>query len=465
MAVPSGDIFFATISELGARLRAKEFSIVELTQAFLGRLEKDGPAHNALAHSLRKRALDRAKDADGDFKRGRIRGPLHGIPYGAKDLLAVQGGATEWGSRAFAGQKFDRDAAVIQRLDRAGAILIGKLAMIELAGGVGYRTAAASATGATQNPWDRARWAGGSSSGSAAAVAGGMTAFALGSETSGSIVTPAAFCGVTGLRPTYGLVSRRGAMALGWSLDKVGPLGRSAEDCALVLHTISGADAEDSGSARRAFRYVPQFDRPVSEFTAGFVPAHFDAVEPSAKPAFTAALDAFKGLKVQLKEIKLPDFPYGALMDNILGAEAASAFQDLIESNRIDQMADQNQAAGLKAALEIRAVDYLRAQRIRSQVRGAFRDLLGGVDLILAPTRSTIAPRISEGLAGGGTAETLIPASNLAGLPAISLPCGLVTGMPVAISLVARPFYENQMLALAVAYQKTTDWHRRKPGA
>ena len=192
MAAPSGDVFFLSISELSAKLRAKEFSAVELTKAYCDRLEKIGAAHNALAHSLRDTAIKKAKDVDDDLKRGRTRGPLQGIPYGAKDLLAVKGQPTAWGSRAFATQVFDDDARVIQKLNRAGAILIGKLAMIELAGGVGYRTAAASATGPAMNPWDRAHWAGGSSSGSAAATAAGLVTFALGSETSGSIITPAA---------------------------------------------------------------------------------------------------------------------------------------------------------------------------------------------------------------------------------------------------------------------------------
>src|ERR1700690_755125 len=247
---PSGDVFFAGIGEISTRLRAKEFSAVELTRAFCDRLEKIGAAHNALALSLRASALKKAKDVDGDLKRERTRGPLQGIPYGAKDLFAVKKQPTEWGSRAFAGQVFDEDAHVIRRLDQSGAILIGKLAMIELAGGVGYRTAAASATGPAMNPWDRAHWAGGSSSGSGVATSAGLVTFALGSETSGSIITPSAFCGVTGLRPTYGLVSRRGAMALAWTLDKIGPLCRSAEDCGHVLHTIAGADPADPGSAR-----------------------------------------------------------------------------------------------------------------------------------------------------------------------------------------------------------------------
>jgi aspartyl-tRNA(Asn)/glutamyl-tRNA(Gln) amidotransferase subunit A len=471
MAIPTGDVFFASISELSARLRAKEFSAVELTRAFCDRLEKTGPTHNALAHSLRDTAVKKAKDVDGDLKRGRTRGPLQGIPYGAKDLLAVKGQPTAWGSRAFAAQVFDEDAQVIQKLDKAGAILIGKLAMIELAGGVGYQTAAASATGAAMNPWDRTRWAGGSSSGSGVATAAGLVTFALGSETSGSILTPAAFCGVTGLRPTYGLVSRRGAMSLAWTLDKIGPMCRSAEDCGLVLHQIAGGDAGDLGSAHKGFAYLPQLERKVSDFTIGYAPVDFERVAPEAQAAFAGALEAVKALGVKLKEVEIPDFPYGALVETVIGAEAASAFEDFIRSGQVEQMADASQAATLKAAIDIPAVDYLKAMRIRSLIREAFRDLLyTQVDMLLAPARTAPAPRIDEGLrgaaqavAGGRGLTGIIPAGNLAGLPAISLPCGFADGLPVGISLVGRAFFENHLIGVGRAFQAQTDWHKRKP--
>ena len=473
MATPSGDVFFATISELSTRLRAKEFSAVELTKAFCDRLEKIGTLHHALAHSLRDRAIKKAKDVDGDLKRDRLRGPLQGIPYGAKDLYAVKDHPTEWGSRVFAGQVFKEDAKVIDKLDKAGAILIGKLAMVELAGGVGYRTAAASSTGAALNPWDRSRWAGGSSSGSGVAVAAGLSVFALGAETSGSILTPSAFCGVTGLRPTYGLVSRRGAMALAWTLDKAGLLCRSAEDCALVLHEIAGGDPEDPGSARKGFAYAPQFDRSPQEITIGYAPIDFERVAPEARVPLRAAFDGIKSLGVKLKEVEIPDFPYGALVQTVIGSEAASIFEDLIRSGKVDQLADPTQAASLKAALEIPAVDYLKAQRIRSQVRTAFREMFYNVDMLLTPSRPTTAPKIEDGVGGaagavpqvaGGRGLTgMIPAGNLAGLPALSLPAGLANGLPVAISLVARPFYESQMISIGRAFQLKTDWHRRRP--
>src|SRR6266853_1597254 len=472
MAIPAGDVFFSSIGELSAQLRAKTFSAVELTRGFCDRLEKIGSAHNALAHSLRATALKKAKDVDDDLKRDRTRGPLQGIPYGAKDLLAVKGQPTAWGSRAFASQIFDEDAQVIKKLNQAGAILIGKLAMIELAGGVGYQTAAASATGPAMNPWDRTRWAGGSSSGSGVAAAAGLVTFALGSETSGSILTPSAFCGVTGLRPTYGLVSRRGAMSLAWTLDKIGPMCRSAEDCGLVLHVIAGADSEDPVSARKGFAYVPQFDRKVSDFTIGYAPVDFERIAPEAQAAFTAALEVVKALGVRLKEVEIPDFPYGALVETVIGAEAASIFEDFIRSGKVDQMADPSEAATLKAAIDIPAVDYLKAMRIRSLVREAFREIhYGDVDMLLAPARMAPAPRIADGVNGGGERSVaggrglagIIPAGNLAGLPAISLPCGFASGLPVGISLIGRAFFENHLIGVGRAFQTQTDWHKRKP--
>jgi aspartyl-tRNA(Asn)/glutamyl-tRNA(Gln) amidotransferase subunit A len=352
---------------------------------------------------------------------------------------------------------------VIQKLDKAGAILIGKLAMIELAGGVGYDTPAASVTGPALNPWDRKRWAGGSSSGSGVATAAGLVTFALGSETSGSIITPSAYCGVTGLRPTYGLVSRRGAMALAWTLDKIGPMCRSAEDCGLVLQVISGGDDEDPGSAHKSYYYVPQFDRKVSDFVIGYVPEEFDAAALEARPAFAGALETFKGMGVRLQEVKIPDFPYGAMLQTILGGEAAAAFEDIIRSGQVDQMMDPAEAANLKAAIDVPAVDYLKAMRIRALAREAFRDLLyTQVDMLLTPSRMEPAVPVADTL-GGTRPVPLIPAGNLAGLPAISLPCGFAGGLPLGVSLIGRAFFENHLIGVGRAFQMETDWHKRRP--
>ncbi|MBV9157238.1 MAG: amidase, partial [Acidobacteriaceae bacterium] len=266
---------FATIPELNAALRRRDISPSELTKFFSNRLETLGPEYNALAYSLAKEGHKAAKDIDDEFKRERFRGPLQGIPYAVKDLIAVANYPTTWGAKPFSDQVFDYSATVVNRLDKEKAILIGKLSMVELAGGGGYSSASASLQGPGLNPWNKSYWSGGSSSGSGAAVAAGLVPYALGSETSGSILTPACFCGVTGLRPTYGLVSRFGAMALSWTLDKIGVLARSADDCGYVLRGIAGSDSNDPGSAHKSFYYAPQYYGKLSDWKVGYAEIDF----------------------------------------------------------------------------------------------------------------------------------------------------------------------------------------------
>src|SRR5437899_4842090 len=292
MAELSDSIFFATIPELNAKLKSKEISAEQLVRAFAQRLEALGPRYNALALTLTEPAVRRAREVDKEIKRERFRGPLQGIPFGAKDLLAYPRNPTTWGARPFAGQVFDYTASVIEKLEKTGSVLIGKLAMVELAGGGGYRFAAASMFGPGLNPWDRTRWSGGSSSGSASAVAAGLVPFAIGSETSGSILTPSAFCGVTGLRPPYGLVSRYCSMALSWTMDKIGPLCRSAEDCGMVLQAIAGGDSKDPGSAGKSFYYMPQYARKLSDLKVGFAAVDAEWADGEARPAYQAAVKA-----------------------------------------------------------------------------------------------------------------------------------------------------------------------------
>src|SRR5215213_7937374 len=249
----------APVSELAAQIRARKLSPVELTEAYLQRLETTGKRLNAVAHVMRETALREARAAEDEIRRGRYRGPLHGIPYGVKDLCATRETTTTWGATPYKDQRLDYDATVVTRLREAGAVLVAKLAMIELAGGMGYNQADASWTGACRTPWNTGFWSGGSSSGPGAATASACVAFSIGSETSGSIITPAAFCGVSGLRPTYGAVSRHGAMALSWTLDKLGPMCRSAQDCGLVLSAIAGRDSLDPTS--RASERIPRYSK------------------------------------------------------------------------------------------------------------------------------------------------------------------------------------------------------------
>jgi aspartyl-tRNA(Asn)/glutamyl-tRNA(Gln) amidotransferase subunit A len=467
------DIFFAGIADLNERLRKREFSAVELIKVFAGRMEQLGPRYNALALPLTEVALRRAKQVDDEFKRERFRGPLQGIPFGAKDLLAFAGYPTTWGAKPFAAQVFDETATVLQKLDKTGSILVAKLSMVELAGGGGYRTAAASLFGPGLNPWDRACWSGGSSSGSGSAVAAGLVPFALGSETSGSIITPSAYCGVTGLRPTYGLVSRHGAMALSWTMDKIGPMCHSAEDCGLVLQAIAGSDSNDPGSAGKSFYYTPQFARQFSDLKIGFAPSDLGWTDEPARPAFQAAMQVMKETGAQFVEVALPDLPYGVLADVIIGAEEASVFETLITSGKVNELADASQAAGLRANLEIPATEYLKAMRIRSLVMRQFRELFAGVDVLMAPARYGVAPKITEPLDGpdpvpsplppSAGMKRLIQAGNLAGIPALSLPCGFAGDLPVGLQLAGPAFTENTLLALGREFQKRTDWHRRRP--
>jgi aspartyl-tRNA(Asn)/glutamyl-tRNA(Gln) amidotransferase subunit A len=468
------DVFFAGISELNGRLVKREFSTVELVRAFSRRLEQMGPRFNALALPLTEIALRRAKEVDAELKRERYRGPLQGIPFGAKDLLSVEGQITTWGAKPFASQVLDETATVLLKLDKTGSVLIGKLAMVELAGGPSYRSAGASLFGPGLNPWDRTRWSGGSSSGSGSAVAAGLVTFALGSETSGSILTPSAFCGVTGLRPTYGLVSRHGAMPLAWTMDKIGALCRNVEDCGIVLQAIAGSDAKDPGSAGKSFYYTPQNARKLGDLRVGFAAADIEWAEAAARPAFEAAMHVVGETGVRMSGIRLPEFPYGALAGTVVSAEGSSVFESLIATGKVNDLADAKQIAGLKAGLEIPAKDYLKAMRIRSLVKQKFRELFADIDIIVAPCRYGVATPIAQPLDSPSSAQPrpsspgltgLIPAGNLAGLPALSLPCGFADGLPVALQLVGPAFSENTLLALGREFQNRTDWHKRRPPA
>jgi aspartyl-tRNA(Asn)/glutamyl-tRNA(Gln) amidotransferase subunit A len=484
MAAIPNDVFFATITELNACLVAREFSAEELVRAFSARLEQLGPRYNALALPLPQYARRQAVAAGNDIKIGRLRGPLQAIPYGVKDLLSVANQLTTWGAKPYAGQVFDYNATVVERLNGAGAVLTGKLSMVELAGGGGYRLASASLFGPGLNPWDVTRWSGGSSSGSAAAVAAGLVTFAIGSETSGSIVTPASFCGVTALRPTYGLVSRHGAMALSWTLDKLGPFAHSAEDCGHILQVIAGKDGKDPGSAGKSFYFTPQYARPMKDLKVGYAPVDFaDRAEPPARAAFQAAVAALRETGVQLVETKLPQYPYGPTLSAILAAEEASIFEPLIVSGKVNELADPSQIAGLKAAMDLPARDYLKAMRLRRLIQQAFTKLFAEVDALVTAGRSGPAPKVDQPLDGGpargGAAPApvalapaapadpgfagIIQAGNLAGLPALVLPCGFADNLPVALQLVGAPFAENTLLAVGKEFQSRTDWHRRRP--
>jgi len=470
---------FATIGELRDGLRRKEFSSVELTRLALRRLESLGRPFNAYATILHDRALREARAADKLLARRRGTA-LTGIPYGAKDLLAARGGPTTYGAPPWARQVLPFDGAVIERLNAAGAVLAAKLAMIELAGGGGYRTAGASLQGPARNPWNPQHWSGGSSSGTGVSVAAGLVPYGIGSETSGSILSPSSNCGVTGLRPTYGLVSRYGAMALAWTMDKLGPMCRTAEDCGIVLEAMAGPDPRDPGSAGRRFR-MERGRRPLRTLRVGYAIEDFETADPTIRGTLRQALDTLKSLGVRMSRVVLPPLPIDSVARMVIRAEGSAAFEELVRSGRAALLADQRQAIGLRAGMQVSAVDYIRAMRIRRLLQDEFAKLFQRVDVILAPARPKPAHRLDARLdaewrplgakrrgPGGITVvagnAALTPAGNLAGLPGLGVPCGFSTkGLPIAFQLVGRPFEESTLIALGRAYQDVTDWHRRIP--
>ena len=461
------DFAFLSVVELGRLLRQKKTSATELATYCLDRLERLGPRFNAVVTVSRERALAEAAEADREIRQGQWRGALHGIPYGVKDLLAAKGYPTTWGAEPYRQQTFDSDATVVERLGAAGAVLVGKLAMVELAGGMGYSQANAAFTGPGKTPWNPEYWSGGSSSGPGAAVAAGLVPFAIGSETSGSILTPAAYCGVTGLRPTYGLVSRHGAMALAWTMDKLGPLGRSAEDCAIVLAAIAGRDAKDPSSVARGFQ-VPSAPNAKQRFRVGIPKGADKDIQPEVAANFRAALKVLADRIDVVEDVELPDLPYGAVAGMIIAAEGACAFDDLLKDGRLSQLTAPEDRMGGYPALAVSAPDYLRALRVRRPMQRALDDFLKQFDVLAVPTRTTVATPIDkpfrEGWPGVTGGANVIGPSNVVGVPGISIPNGFgVQGLPTGLSFVARAFDEAKIVALGRVYQSRTDWHTRRP--
>jgi aspartyl-tRNA(Asn)/glutamyl-tRNA(Gln) amidotransferase subunit A len=466
----SDDVLFSSVRELGKLIRTRKISPVELAESYLQRLERIGPTLGAVATITPEWAFEQAHAAEQEIAQGRYRGPLHGIPYGAKDLLATKGIPTTWGAAPYKNQIFDYDATVITRLREAGAVLVAKLAMVELAGGMGYNNADASFTGPGRTPWNTDYWSGGSSSGPGAAVAAGLVAFAIGSETSGSILTPSAFCGLSGLRPTYGLVSRHGAMALSWTLDKLGPMCRTADDCGLVLAAIAGPDPNDLSTAGRTFAYQRPA-RPAGatrRFKLGIIKGTTEKAQPEVRQNFEAALSILGKFATITPDVELPDFPYGPVIGTVVDAEGASAFLDLIDSGGLQQLQNRRDRLGGYSGMMVLAVDYLHAMRLRAQMKPAMEKLLAQYDALVAPTRATVSYPIGvdfdkayPGVSGG---PAVIPAGNAVGAPAITVPNGFgQAGLPTAIQFMGRAFSEATLLTIANAYQRETDWHRRRP--
>lgn len=434
------DLAFQPVHVLARLLRARRVTSTELTKLCLARLERHDPTLRCVITLTRDLALQQARAADEEIAAGRWRGPLHGVPYGLKDLFAVRGYRTTWGAKPFEHQELDEDAGVYERLRDAGAVLCAKLTLGALAmGDVWYG-------GKTRNPWNPRRGSSGSSAGSASAVAGGLLPFAIGTETLGSIVSPCARCGVSGLRPTFGRVSRHGAMALCWSLDKVGPIARDVRDLAIVFDVLEGRDPRDRSTIEAPFRF--RTDRPLEDYRIAYVKGAFSG---SRAAADSAALAVLRNLGARLEERALPDVPSRGLFP-ILNVEAAAAFDDITRDGRVRQLVSQRPGAWPSSFREARfypAVEFVQATRLRQRLVEAWEEFLAPYDALVSPSHR------------GGV---LVP-TNFTGHPTVCVPHGLGRDgkSPTSLSFVGRLLGDGPALEVAWHFQNATDWHLKRP--
>lgn len=466
--MPTDELAFLPVTELAKRVQSKKLSPVDLTKYFLERSEKLGPRFGAYAQLTPDIALAQAQAAEKEIKGGHYRGPLHGIPYAAKDLLAVRGVPTTWGAKPYVKQVFDYDAAVIEHLNRAGAVLLGKAAMIELAGGMGYRFASASLQGEAKNPWDVKCWTCGSSSGSGAIVAAGLAPFAIGTETWGSILCPSAFCGVSGLRPTYGRVSRFGAMALAPSMDKIGPLGRSAEDCAHIFAVMAGHDSRDRSTLpldKAAFTYSPSMELKARKLNIGWLTNAWKKPAPGVGRVADAAEGVVKRYFPGVKNAKLPEGPFEDAGNVIIAVEGASSFRSLIRSGQVSELADPlGQIAGYVNE-QYSGADYHQALRVREILQKKMDELFDSFDVLVSLAQPIAATPLTMNLETElSFPDPLGGIGNLCGLPALSVPCGFTEkNLPVGLQFMARAGDDAAVIQAARTYQAHTDWHKRHP--
>ena len=437
------DLAYYSISTLASLVQQKKISSVELTKFFISRLKKYGDTLECVVTITEELALKQAQKADEEIAKGIYRGPLHGIPYGVKDLFAVAGYKTTWGAAPFKDQNIEYTAEVVKKLEEAGGVLVAKLTLGALAmGDVWY-------DGVTKNPWDLNQGSSGSSAGSASATAAGLVPFAIGTETWGSIVSPSTRCGVTGLRPTFGRVSRDGAMALSWTMDKIGPIGRSANDCALVFDVIRGKDEKDQTTTDYPFNYYQNIN--LNELKVGYLKDLFNREDYRGKENDSISIEVLKSLGVNFKEVGLPDDIEVYSLAIILEAEAGAAFDELTRSNKDDELVAQHEHAWpniFRKSRFIPAVEYIQANRIRSILIEDFNKLIKDFDVIVCPTY------------GGG--QLLM--TNLTGHPCVVVPNGFDDkNHPTSISFIGNLYAEATILTFAKKYQENTDFEELHP--
>jgi Asp-tRNA(Asn)/Glu-tRNA(Gln) amidotransferase A subunit family amidase len=487
------DAAFWPIADLAQLIKTRQVTSMELTRMYLDRLERFNPKLNFVVTMTGDLAMKQARQADQEIAAGKYRGPLHGIPWGCKDIISVPGYPTQWGSGAFKGQTFETEATVVRLLREAGAVLVAKLTTGELASGDQWFG------GRTNNPWDPTEGSSGSSAGPASATAAGCVAFGIGTETSGSILSPATRCGVSGLRPTFGRVSRYGAMTLSWTQDRLGPLCRTVEDCAIVFHAIAKTDERDLSAIDLPFNWDVDLD--ITKLRIGYLEPAFREANRSEelKNSDQHVLDHLKTLGVKLEPFELPRMPNN-VTGGILGAESGASFDEFIRGGRDKNMTNRTRGNGFRSSRLVPAVEYLQAQRVRGMVMRQFADAVSKFDVYVVPFtnarggpggrggrgtpddtgrgaetgrgteetgRGAGAGRGRGGRGGGGTPSAMsehFQIANLCGYPAVAVPHGFTAdGKPTSITFLGRLYNEAQILAVAKAYQDATGWHLKHP--
>lgn len=440
------ELAFYSIADLSVLIKNKKISSVELTQFFIERIKQYGDSLQCLISLTESLALEQAKNADAEIAAGKYRGPLHGIPYGLKDLFAVRGTKTTWGATPYKDQVVDEDAYVYNRLKDAGAVLVAKFTLGALAMGDYWYG------GRTKNPWNLKTGSSGSSAGSASATVAGLVPFAIGTETWGSIISPSSTCGATGLRPTFGRISRTGAMALSWSLDKIGPICRSAEDAAIVFNYIHGTDGLDLSAVNIPFNYQPEGD--IKKLRIGYAKNYFDLIKDTSRSEWKV-LESFKQMGVELIPVTFPDTGlYKAnIMDVIISAESAAAFDELTRFNIDDELTRQGPfdwPNNFRVSRLVPAVEYVNANRIRYQLQQKVHAALEQIDVLICPTR------------GSGNQSAI---TNLTGQPVVCTPTGFDkrSGLPTSISFIGNLYNEAAILLAAKFYQQSTNWESVHP--